>query len=240
MTGVLAGCFAGAPGFLLDFTHSTKDGPIATVTKSRKKSDEKTLPPVDCDSLADVDRLLGDLGSLDQLEAKVQARFQAKQDSLTADFKGSLVITIDGEPIGIEDRRKQVHSALASWCEAHREEILLDDLKSRELNFGTVGWRKSPDSISNLKGQPAKGNKTLLEKVIGHLRRALLKFSDVAAALGDCLAIKADWSKDKLAAALKDGKINAADLRAIGFRQVTGEEEFFAEPLERKLESLES
>ena len=208
--------------------------------KTRAKTSTIELPAIECDSLADVDRLLAELGEIANREAAVQTKFKAKKDALTADFKAALFLTVDDTPIGFEDRRQQIKSVLAVWCEAHRSDILQDDLKSRELNFGTVGWRKSPDSISNLKGQPAKGNKTLLEKIVGHLRRAMGKFSDVAAALGECLTIKADWSKDKLAAALKDGKIAAADLRTIGFRQVTGEEEFFAEPLERKLESLSS
>jgi phage host-nuclease inhibitor protein Gam len=192
-------------------------------------------PPVDCESMRDADELLQKLGEIDAVEAQVKAECKAVEEEARRKFKDQLFVKVPGGKVSFEDRRRQIRDSIKIWAEANRDEILTGDLKSRKLNFGTIGWCKAPDSIEAIDG--AAGNKTVLERITAHLRGAINKFAALCGPVLDCLVIQIKWSRDKLGSAMAEHKIKPVELRAIGFRFVIGEDEFFADPAETRLTS---
>ena len=197
-------------------------------------------PPVVCQSLDDADGIFADWQDLDLKEARAKADCTAAQNAAKEKFKAALFVVFPDGSVSFADRREQFESAIEAYAVKHRDDILIDKLKSRELNYGVIGWKVSPDSIGVPEGRPDDGNQAILESLLHHVRGSLEKFKEVPANLLECLKVEVNWSREALAKALTDGKITKEDLRSIGFKHVEGEDEVFVKPHKPKLASLET
>ena len=199
-----------------------------------------TPPAVACLSLDDADRIFADWQDLDAKEATAKAECAAEQKAAKDKFKEALYVVFPDGRVAFADRRLQFQKSIEAYAVKHRDDILIDKLKSRELNYGTLGWKVGPDSIGVPEGRPEEGNQAVLEDLQHHLQTALEHYKGIPSAVLACLNLQVSWSREALGKALGDGKITKEDLRSIGFKHCEGEDEFFAKPHKPKLQSIES
>jgi hypothetical protein len=218
---------------------------MAKAAKQAKPAKFKP-PAVACTSLDDADALFREWADLLSTEAQAKLDKAAATKRATDQFKLALFLEFppDGDSPGgkvsFADRCLQYESAIRAYAEKHRDQILLDKLKSRKLNYGELGWKEAPDSIGTYAGVPKEGNAAVLEELSSHLRKSLASYEGLPPALLDCLSIDVAWSRDAIAAALKLEKVTRDDLRSIGFKLEKGEDEFFARPAKTSGASLET
>jgi hypothetical protein len=219
---------------------------MAPRRKAAEKAPKFTPPAVVCQSLDDADRIFADWQDLDGREAVAKAECAAAQKAAKDRFKEALYVVFppsDLEPGGrvpFADRREQFEKAIEAYAVKHRNQVLLEGLKSRELNYGTLGWKIGADSIGVPEGRPEEGNQAILEDLQRHLQASLERYKGIPAAVLACLNVQVSWSREALGKALADGKITKEDLRSIGFKHCEGEDDFFAKPHKPNLASIET
>ena len=189
-------------------------------------------------TLADVDELLGELSVMTARQKSIESDLAGKLEALVNASKDKMTVDVDGQRIGFADRTKSIETALETWCAAHRRELLEEGAKSRKLPHGEIGWEKAKDTIDPTKSKEKKGNPDALDSVKSFLRQSMAAFTDFSSALCDCLTLDAAWSKTDLHKGLDGGKFTADEMRSVGFKKSTGQDEFFVRPAEVSLESL--
>lgn len=203
----------------------------------RNRSSAICPPVVDVDSLAAADSFLLELGQLDQREMLAKAECEEAVAAAKQAFNASLFVAIDGEKTSFADRRKAILKGLETFANAHRDEFLDGEEKSAKLNYGKIGWRKSPPSLSAAKRGESSGNKSKLEQALGFILERIEKLKFFAIGTANFLRIKVEWDKEALKKAVLCGEIDRAELRSAGFLLDEGADAFFAEPHEQALES---
>lgn len=203
------------------------------------RAPSRTLsPPGAIRSLQEADSSLRELGELDAREASLKAEFDQFTAAAKQRYIEKLFVVVDREPIAIADRRKDLLKMLEAFADESRGEILEGDAKSRELNHGTIGWRKSAPCLAPAtKKGLAGGNKEQLEKILGFIAERVEKFKLFAAGTFRFLRIKVEFDKTALLKAIQAEEIDRAELRSAGFLLDEGDDQFFAEPKKQALES---
>ena len=208
--------------------------------KAEPKPPKFTPPEVVCTSLDEADRIFADWQELDAREARAKVDCGEATKAARDKFKEALYVVFPEGRVSFADRRQQFERAIQAYAEKHRDQVLLEKLKSRKLNFGELGWEKARDSIGVQEGRHEEGNQAILEDLQRHLRAALGDYKGIPPAVLDCLKIDVAWSREALLKAFEEGKFTRENLRAIGFKHVEGDDEFFAKPFKPTLTSVES
>jgi phage host-nuclease inhibitor protein Gam len=135
--------------------------------------------------------------------AKIEARAGMRIDEIKQQLKESAK--------SLQDEIKTTEKMIEDFCNFNRDQ--LDGQKSRRLNFGLIGWRKSPGKVV-----------TLTKWTFG---RVVEKMIDLK--MNDYLRIKnPELDKDAVREAFKSNVLTENDLKKIGLK-VEEPEEFFIE-----------
>lgn len=208
------------------------------VTPPRKRLSESPQ----CQSLNDVETALHEMSYIASLKSTVKASVAQQCELVKLDGEKRLVIPVAGEKVSVHPRAKELESAVASYCNDHRDEIL-DGLKtkSRKLTHGTLAWKKQPKHIGFTDDAAPeqlaeKIDKAADEKTAGGgglrgaLMRSLKRIPIGQITLADLLNVTFEVDKARLLALVKDGLLQPEDLAALGLEVVQPPEKFSARP----------
>lgn len=189
------------------------------------------FPPVPVPtSREEADRLILEIGRANALEEFNDADHKKAAAALKADYSARNVVVVEGVKVPIADYRTQREEAVAAWAQANRDSLISEKLKTLKLNFGALQWKKAPDALEGLDGQGNSGRASLLDKLHEYLVDKLMKFPDLSQAALCCLNPQLTWRRSALLAARQDGRLEADELRKIGFKVVAGEEAITIKP----------
>lgn len=211
---------------------STPSTPASSRTSASRAQKASPKPPdVAPLSLAEADLCLREKGQIAARAERLKADCDAAIARVKEKYSEMLFVEVAGVPVSFASRIKALDEGLAAFADRHREELLEGEAKSRALNHGTIGWRKSAPSLAPAEAKgSASGNKKLLEKVIGFVTEKLARFGLFEAGTVSFLRIKVEFDKPALLAAVTRQEIDRAELRKAGFLLDEGGDVFFAEP----------
>jgi phage host-nuclease inhibitor protein Gam len=182
-------------------------------------------------SLAEADLCLAEKGRIAALATQIKADCDAALAAVKETYAARLHVEIDGVAVSFAERLKALDAGLEAYADAHRAELLAGEAKSRSLNHGVIGWRKSAPSLTPAEPKGAAGgNKKLLEKIVAFVAQKLARFDLFSAGTSNFLRIKIEFDKPALLAAAQKQEIDRSELRKAGFLLDEGEDVFFAEP----------
>lgn len=124
--------------------------------------------PAACESLDDVDRLLGQLTLIGSLERDDAAELDRETAALKRSIQERQLVEVGKETLTYQDYRDRAVEAIRLYCESHRDEILAGEKgKTRRFTHGEVAFRKLPTKLIDLDGQAATTKARLLTAVKG-------------------------------------------------------------------------
>jgi phage host-nuclease inhibitor protein Gam len=200
------------------------------------------FPPVKTPATREeADLLLLEMGRLDALEARNDADCKKAVAAVVQQYSARNKVTVDGVEMAIVDRYAQLHTALAAYAEAHKAELIPGKVKTVKMNYGDLKWTAARASLEPVDGQSAAGRASLLDKLHEFLIEKLSTFEGLTAAALACLNPQLTWRKTELMHARQQKRIEADELRKIGFKLVDeGEDNFDAKPKPFDLSSQSS
>jgi hypothetical protein len=201
--------------------------------------------PPRVESLASLDLVLAELGRVAALQQHEAALLDAEVAALTAKTAQRLLIELPGRtpdddykgPIPLADWVPALEEVAQKFCDKHRDNILEDGRKSRDLNHGRFGWRDQAAALEPLPDFDEKGNKKLLKDLLGDLRKALKKLADFADGGARFVDVELKWRKKELLAAHQDDDLPLSILKKTGFTIREESEKFFLTPAANEVES---
>ncbi len=177
------------------------------------------------------DVALAELGKLDALAKSVKAELDGAINAAKKDAAAKLFCIVRGQRVAITDRREALEAALKAYVTAHREELFAKGLKSREMTYGTLGFRQSPARLVAGEGRTEEEiAKSLRDQVITHLNAALDKLTLGGVPASTVLTIDVALDKAGLFAAHNKSRVTIEQLQSLGLRVVAAEDQFFAKP----------
>jgi len=176
------------------------------------------------------DELLHELGRLDAIEARNEADLKREVAALTRFYSARNRVIVGGLAVAIADRRVAIDVALEAYAQAHKDELISEKKRSVKLNFGTLSWRKQSDGLEPVDGQSNAGRATLLDKLMEFIVEKLSTYPDLSEAAIQCLNPQISWRRPELLHAAQAKRIDAVELRRIGFKVVEGEDHFNRKP----------
>lgn len=204
--------------------------PKSASAKKPPKAKKWKAPPIVCESVEQTDELLREWSEMDATEESAKADKAAAVKAATDAMKKRLWVAYSEGKVTFADERLRITDAIWGFATAHRAEILEHGLKSRQLNYGELGWRDGLDSIVPYAGVPEEGEPKVFESLLMHLRAALTGFAGLTPAMLQCLVINLAWSRDLLHVALAGKMVTPEEMRLIGLRLEAGKENFFVKP----------
>jgi phage host-nuclease inhibitor protein Gam len=176
------------------------------------------------------DELLLEMGRLNALQARNKADFEKELATLKQKYSARNTVDVDGKPMAIADRMIQFEVALAEYAEANKAELIDEKKRSVKLNFGAIGWRKQPDGLEAVDGQSNAGRASLLDRLHEYGIEQMATFPDLSQPALACLNVQITWRRDALLHAAQDKRVDAVELRRIGFKVVEGEDNLQLKP----------
>jgi hypothetical protein len=197
---------------------------------SKAKSAQKSLPlpppntsrravydlhPPRVESLESLGLLLAEIARVDAIANTVKARTAEQLAAVALTAGEQLTVELPGipAPLNFADWRNALVEAAEKFCDKHREEILEDGRKSRDLTHGRVGWELEKQKLEPLDDFDEHGNPRIPEETLAELRQHLNKISELARFLD----VKVTWRKAELVKAFTDQEIGLRELRRAGF-----------------------
>ena len=172
-------------------------------------------------SLEAADQVLAELGQLEAKQKELTAEYKAAEIKLKKEFEPRHKITRSGVEMTIADRMKQLRQALTEWANANRDRVLDDKKKSRDLNHGTLGWKKTVRKLMPVAGGSESGNAGILEAIVGFLNKALESYSLFKAGCLRFVKVQVHFDREALFAAHQKNELSDEELKTAGF-DVTG------------------
>lgn len=199
------------------------------------------------ESLEQLDGAMRELAQLDGMEATCKAELDKQIKTLNEAHAARLVTDIGGKAVKFADRRSILSDAIERYATAHRAELLPAKKKSRELNHGEIGWKKSRDMVIPIAApatteavpKPKSILDTWVEKLLEQLHWVLGEWEPLKG-LTAYVRIKVETDEAGLITAYRDRKVSDAQMTALGYRFETGEEKFWCKPAAPKAASLET
>jgi len=165
------------------------------------------------------------INTWDELDSKLKRRreLDAEITKLKASANGKIdavkaVLKVNSAPI--QDEINRIEKDAEDFCTFNRDQF--GDQKSKRMNFGVVGWRKSPGKVKTLA-------KWTFAKVVEKFQK--LGWNDYLRTK------KPDLDKDAIKEAYKSGILTESDLKKGGIK-IEEPDEFFIEQDEVKIASM--
>lgn len=192
------------------------------------------VPAVVISSFAEADKALQELGELQRLNDTVRADLNKVVREATETHEARLVVEV-GEPkqkMAIGDRQKELFEGLETFAFKNKGLITADGQKSKNLNYGTIGFRLQPATLKPaLDDGPVAGNAKILDKVVALLMTALRKFTLFKILpTGRAVSFKVMFNQSQLKAAFEQKELSKPELARAGFRYVNAWDKFYANP----------
>ena len=194
----------------------------------------RVTPPT---SIEGADLILLELGRLDALKRRNAADLDRALAVQREKFGDRNSIEVEGQCVAIADRQAALESALSTFAEKNKANLVGDKRRFVKLNHGKFGWRKARDECEPVDGQSKAGRASLLDKLIVFIVEALAKFEGFSATAIACVNPQITWNRTALLKADAEGKLEAGELYRIGFKRLEGEDQFYCEPATVELES---
>lgn len=180
----------------------------------------------------ELDQALAALAELNAKETKINATLNHKLAEVRESYKDKFKVPVDGGEAELQDVRSTIVSAITTYCEEHRDQLLVDGKKSIELTHGKIGWRKGKDEVAELPQTEAEAAKGVLVYVLGVCQTALhgLKKIFTKLPLLDVIRIDIKWDKQQLLKRFDDKQITDSQLTKAGLSITRGVDKFYCEP----------
>lgn len=186
-------------------------------------------------SVADLDLALGELSHLQALEDAATASHQQAVNLLTEAHKKAMILR--GVPIA--DRRETLTQLITDYMALHQAEVITTG-KSRDLTYGTVGYRLSTPKVVPVEGRTEK---SVLDKVKqGVLPRCVTYLKGLGLGFGRGIndmvfRLSIAINKDGIVSALKAQHITHEQLAKHGLTVTEPTDELYILPRKTALES---
>lgn len=179
---------------------------------------------------------LQELSQLTSKASELDAECEQKLQEIKSKYASKKVL--DDEQTTFEVREKELLNAIELYCESNRDELLPAGEKSLRLTHGTIGWRKGKDTIKPIKKE---SEKTMLDRVVEKFAaalKALLNRTVISKKIktADAISVSCSWNKAGLLKSLSENTINPNDLKPFGFKVVQGEDVFYCDVEQPKIE----
>jgi len=161
---------------------------------------------------ADLDAKLKRRRELQAQITRMEADANGKIDAVKANLKNNV------NPL--QDEVKRIEKDAEDFCTFNRDQF--GDKKSMKLDFGVVGWRKSPGKVKTIA-------KWTFQKVVKKLQQQ--KLSDYLRTKDPVL------DKDAIKEAFRSKALSESDLKKIGLK-IEEPDEFFVEQDEVKIAQM--
>lgn len=189
-------------------------------------------------SLQSLDLVMAELARVAALTQHEGAMLDIEVGRLTKESENRLTVEIgDQDPMPMADWIAALEEAAKEFCTEHRESLLDEGRKSRDLNHGRFGWRDSPAGLEPLGDFDDKGNQKLLTSLLADLRKALKNLADFADGGARFVDVKLSWRKKELLAAHLDQDLPLSVLKKTGFTICEETENFYITPGENAMQS---
>lgn len=122
------------------------------------------------DSPADVGTALCELAWMQSEEKRVTAEMAARIDAIKRQYEGALTIAGGNgvEAVTFVDRAKALLSAVRTYCEQHKVELLREQKgKTRKFTHGVVKWASQRERINQAEGKALADTKAVITEKIG-------------------------------------------------------------------------
>lgn len=164
-----------------------------------------------------LDEALRLLGILEIKIDRINQEMHLRQDEITAAAAAAKA--------PIAEQHAALKALVQTFVEARRDEVIPKPAKTRTLNFGTVGFRKNPDTLE-LPGKRSDEMADVVARIEGFAGMGQEPFTDIA--------IRTD--RYVQVGDLKP--LRASELKALGLERTNNGETFFATPDIKKLEDV--
>lgn len=191
-------------------------------------------------SLEAADLALAELANLDATEKQIDGECAEECTLVREKFSARCQLVIEGRPIKIADRRAELEAALEVFAEKYGKQVFDEGAKSKKLNHGEFGFRKSNPKLEAIEGGPPKSFGATLDAIIEGLRKALAKTRLLFAGKvcdDRFLKIQVVLDRQALLTAAKKKEIGNVELRKVGLRFPAREDVFFVNPKAKEVAS---
>lgn len=188
----------------------------------QRLADKPAIKTVDDVSLA-----LGELAAIETRRATLQSKLEAEIAHVKSQHDKLLVMELpSGEETRFDDRVKLLLTAVETYANKHRADLLTGKTKSRKFPHGELSWKAQPQKIDFLADQDEK---TVIEKLESRgITKAIQKLLNgilwFGSNLGVFVTINLKLNKSGLLAGWKAKTVTEKQLAEAGLKIGGGDE----------------
>lgn len=169
-------------------------------------------------SEAELDAALAEMAWIDAQGRLEQELLRQQIDRLESAVQQRMRLRVGRQIVGFAERRSDLQSAVHSYANEHREQLLAGGGKTRKLTHGTISWKAAPQVLTFAGGKSADDVAAAIDEctgILGALLRLLGRLKLFGLPLVRFLRCKPALDRQQILAAAKAGELSADDLAAI-------------------------